>query len=227
MGNGSRAGQVSRAGEGAEGLMDGGECYATRAFSAPPSAFTVSPRTRRRMSSQPVVRDSPVILDVALPSDGTDQAPTSLTDSDQSSGYEPPTYRTRRRSASVASVHHLSDRDSEVDEHGRFTSAVRKIPLPRVEDMMDPETTADESGWEPAMYRTRRRSETVRTVHHFPWTEDVDEQGRLLQVRKTARPDRDERATAKITDVGGRSRERPRIDTVYARRGVSTGDAGE
>lgn len=196
-GNGSR-GQGSRGGEGP--LRDRGEGCA-------PSAFTSS--RGWRVSGEPVVRDSSVVSDVAL-CDGLDRATTNSTDSDRHSVDEPG--RPHRRSACAASAHRLSNTDGEADEHGCFGSTERETA--------DPETTSAESGWEPATYRTRRRSETVRTVHHFPRTGDVDEEGRL-RVCETARPCGDGRA-----DVGGLSRERSRIDTVKTRE-VCDGDAGE
>jgi hypothetical protein len=172
-----------------------------------PSSFTTL--RQWRVSGEPVVRDSSVVSDVAL-RDGLDQATTRSADLDRHSEDEPG--RTRRRSACAASAHRLSNTDGEADEHGRSTSTERETA--------DPETTSAESGWEPATYRTRRRSETVRTVHHFPRTDDVDEEGRL-RVCETARPCGDGRA-----DVGGLSRERPRIYPVKTRE-MCNGDAGE
>lgn len=71
---------------------------------------------------------------------------------------------------------------SDAAEHGLATHRGEPSPPPLSngsETTSERETTTEDE-WAPATYRPRRRSETVKSVHHFP-VEDVDEQGRLLR----------------------------------------------
>lgn len=144
------------------------------AVSSPPPAFRSSRRRRKVLPRQERSEDPPVIINAASSINETDQNTLSSTDgSDAISEYGPPTYRARRRSASVASVHHFSDTD-EVDEHGRLVSRERYLaPLVDGSGM----TLTDE--WERETCRAQRRSDTVRSVHRFPRPADVDEHGRF------------------------------------------------
>lgn len=112
-------------GNAASGARDGNTYQATQravtadqqvmAFSSPPSAFSTPRKGRRRATpsrrerrNYPVTGESPR---------GTEVRDSDATrSSDEETDYEPPTYRTRRRSASVASVYHYEDGD--VDERG-------------------------------------------------------------------------------------------------------------
>ncbi|GHJ89586.1 hypothetical protein NliqN6_5988 [Naganishia liquefaciens] len=108
------------------GDMDG---QLAMAFSCPPSAFS-APRPRRRSTSsrrsrrhyQTAIHDSPVVPPIRLFGESEEESQPSEEETD----YEPATYRTRRASASVATVHHWTDGGDTVDDQGRFIARARK-----------------------------------------------------------------------------------------------------
>lgn len=103
------------------------DIQAAMAFSSPPSAFS-TPRQRRRSTPSRRARrnyplaahDPPVVPPLLSDSEG-DSQPTEVSD------YEPATYRTRRRSATVATVHRWAGDEGIVDDQGRFVARARKV----------------------------------------------------------------------------------------------------
>lgn len=118
--NGTREGYGYQATQRATGNADEDDDQLTMAFSSPPSAFSTPKQRRpsgRSRRNYPLARDSPVVP-IPCPSDSEEDTRPS---SEEETDYEPATYRTRRRSASISTVHHFDDADI-VDEQGRLVA---------------------------------------------------------------------------------------------------------